>query len=67
MSKAPNPVLLRESLGGTSKRYDADHADALLAYPGTVWSAVADETPVRKEAPAAEAVTADDTTPKKKR
>ena len=38
-------VLLRESLGGTSTRFEADHAAALLAYPGTVWSEVAEEAP----------------------
>lgn len=39
------PVLLRESLGGQSRRFEADHAAALLAYPGTVWAAIVDAAP----------------------
>lgn len=30
-------VLLRERLGGESRRFLAAHAAALLAYPGTLW------------------------------
>lgn len=49
MSKAPALVLLRESLGNTSRRFDADHAESLLAYPGTVWIAVTEEAPAADE------------------
>lgn len=36
-------VLLRESLGGTVLRFERAHADALLAYPGTLWAEVKEE------------------------
>jgi hypothetical protein len=42
MSLANDYVMLRESLSGLSRRFDAAHADALLAYPGTVWRKLED-------------------------
>jgi hypothetical protein len=57
MSTNSEKVLLKATDSDKSKQFDKDHADRILAIPGTKWKLASEEAPVKpaKSAPALDA------------